>query len=452
MRGEISGLSPRLISPHRHPRAMRTHYTAEINPSLDGETVRVCGWVHDIRNLGGIAFLLLRDREGIVQITLIKKEIGKEMFKEITSLPRESVICVEGRVQRSEQARMGVEILPASVKVLNRAKTPLPLGVADRVGAELDTRLDNRFIDLRKPEVLAVFRIRHSLLAGIRDALMREGFIEVHTPKIIATATEGGTNLFPVRYFERDAYLSQSPQLYKQILMAAGFDRVFEVAPAFRAEEHDTSRHLNEFISIDVEMSFTDEEGAMGVLERALVSGIERVLEERERELETLGVQPHLPELPFTRITYDECVDIASRKGVEVEWGEDLSAEALKAVGEEIPTYYFITRWPMECKPFYVLPFEDDPRYGRAFDLMFGDREITSGAQRNHIPDLLRETMVKKGLNPKNFEFYLRAFEYGMPPHAGWAIGLERITMIVAGLKNIREATLFPRDRNRLVP
>ena len=427
---------------------LRTHTTKEAS-KLDGEEVTVCGWIHEIRVLGKIAFIILRDRYGFAQLTLIRGIIGKDKFKEYTKLSRESVICARGKVQHTEQAKLGFEILPEEIKVLSLAQSPLPLGVADKVDAEIETRIENRFIDMRKRDVLAIFEIRSSLLQGIREALLEENFIEVHTPKIVATATEGGTELFPVKYFEKDAYLNQSPQLYKQMLMAAGLDRVFEVAPAFRAEEHNTTRHLNEFISIDIEMSFANEEDAMQMLEKSIVKAIKKIEENNREEMELLGVTWEVPQIPFKRITYDEALEIVRENGIDMEWGEDFSAEALKALGSELQEFYFITRWPMRIKPFYVLP---DGDYSHAFDLMYGEREITSGAQRNHIYESLVKIMRSKGLNPENFEYYLRTFRYGMPPHAGWGLGLERLTMIITGVKNIRECVIFPRDRTRLVP
>lgn len=427
---------------------LRTHAIGKIHEAV-GEKVRICGWVQDIRVLGKIAFIILRDRYGLAQVTLIKNMIGKEKFKEYTKISRESVICVKGKVQQTPQAKMGVEIIPESIEILNRAESPLPLGVADKVEAEIDTRIENRFLDMRKREVLAIFEVRSALLQGIREYLMAQGFIEVHTPKIVATATEGGTELFPVRYFEKMAYLNQSPQLYKQILMAAGLDRVLEVAPAFRAEEHNTTKHLNEFISIDIEMSFAADDDAMQMLENSISKAIENVLEKCPRALETLGMQWKVPEVPFTRITYDEALEVVQNRGAEIEWGEDFSSEALKILGKEMGDFYFITRWPLKIKPFYVMP---DGEYSKSFDLMYREKELTSGAQRNHVYESLVEIMRSKGLNPENFDFYLRAFRYGMPPHAGWGLGLERLTMIVTGAKNIRECVIFPRDRTRLVP
>jgi nondiscriminating aspartyl-tRNA synthetase len=422
-----------------------------MGPSLYGTEAVLAGWIQDLRNLGGIAFIQLRDREGTTQLTAIKKE-NRELFKQLVTLNRESVIAVKGLVKENKEAPGGVEVLPRAIEVLSQAQAPLPMGVVDKVGVELDTRLNSRFMDLRRPETAAVFRIRASVLKGIRSLLEREGFFEIHTPKIVATATEGGTALFPVQYFESKAYLNQSPQLFKQMMMATGFDRVYEIGPAFRAELHDTVRHLNEFTSIDIEMAFTDEEGVMGVLERCLHMAIKTVLEERRKELALLGLQIEPPALPFQRITYTKCIEIARSKGINVEWGQDLEMDACKAVAQETRGFYFITRWPSAIKPFYAHPFEDSPKESRSFDLMFGEKEITSGAQRVHELDLLTSRLKEQGLDPAGFDFYLQAFKYGMPPHAGWGLGAERTVMILAGRDNIRECVLFPRDRKRLSP
>ncbi|MGC8610494.1 MAG: aspartate--tRNA(Asn) ligase [Thermoplasmata archaeon] len=431
---------------------MKKNYTFEIYNMPDGAPVTLCGWVQEIRKLGNISFLILRDREGIAQITLIKKIVGEEKFKTITDLNRESVICVEGKVNKNTQSKLGCEIIPDNIRVLAIAETPLPMGVVDKVSVDLETRLDVRFMDLRRPEVQSIFKIESNLGKSIRRTLEDNGFIEIHTPKIIATATEGGTELFKVKYFEKDAYLVQSPQLYKQIMMAAGFERVYEIAPAFRAEEHNTTRHLNEFISIDIEMSFADDEDAMKMLETVIYNAIIHIKNNNQNDLNNLNIKLNVPELPFPRIKYDELLDYVNSNGLNMKFGDDFSSEALNIIGKKYQGFYFITKWPMETRAFYVMPYEEDPRYGRAFDLMYAEREITSGAQRNHIYSSLRENMIKKGLNPENFKFYLDAFRYGMPPHAGWAIGLERLTMILTNSKNIREATLFPRDRKRLEP
>ncbi len=427
-------------------------YTADIMPEMEGQKVTLYGWVHEVRDLGGLVFLLLRDREGIAQITLSRKFVDKKVFKLAKKIRRESVIKVVGEVKIEEKAPGGFEIIPESIEVLNESDAPLPLEVTEKVPAELDTRLDHRFMDLRRPKVQAIFRIRHQMLQSVRQFLSEEGFIEVNTPKIVSTATEGGTELFPISYFEKEAFLNQSPQLYKQVLMGAGFEKVFEVGPIFRAEEHNTTRHLNEAISIDIEMSFTDHEGVMKVLERLVHRIYEDVSEKCERYLGWLGTSLEVPEIPFERITYDEAIEIAAKKGEEIPWGEDLSTAALKHVGEEIGGHYFIVDWPTESKPFYAMPYEDRPEISKSFDLMHEWLELASGAQRIHLYDMLVESIRTKGMEPESFGFYLEAFRYGMPPHAGWGLGAERLLMSMLGLKNVREAVLFPRDRHRLVP
>lgn len=424
-------------------------WTSDIGEEDVGKTVILYGWVHEIRDLGGLVFIILRDREGFIQITLPKKKVSPEVFKLAKRIKRESVVKVVGTVKKEPKAPQGYEIIPETIEVLNEAEVPLPLEVTEKVPAELDTRLDHRFLDLRKPKIQAIFRIRHQMLQSIRAFLCEHDFIEVQTPKIVSTATEGGTELFPVSYFEREAFLNQSPQLYKQMLMSAGFERVFEIGPIFRAEEHNTTRHLNEAISIDIEMSFTDHNGVMDILERLVVRVYEDVIENCERYLNWLNVKLEVPSLPFERVKYDEVLEIVK----DVPWGEDLPTPALKVLAEELgDVHYFIVDWPTECKPFYAMPYEDRPEICKSFDLMKGALELASGTQRIHKYDMLVESIKSKGLNPESFEFYLEAFRYGMPPHAGWGLGAERFLMSMLNLKNIREATMFPRDRNRLLP
>jgi aspartyl-tRNA synthetase len=432
---------------------MQRKWTSEVGEEDVGRDVLLYGWVHEIRDLGGLVFIILRDREGFIQVTLPKKKVPAETFELAKKLKRESVIKVVGTVKKEPKAPQGYEVIPKEIEVLNEADVPLPLEVTEKVPAELDTRLDHRFLDLRKPRIQAIFRIRHQMLQSVRAFLCEHGFIEVNTPKIVSTATEGGTELFPISYFEKEAFLNQSPQLYKQILMSAGFERVFEIGPIFRAEEHNTTRHLNEAISIDIEMSFTDHEGVMKILEELVVRVYEDVAENCEKFLDWLNLKLEIPSLPFERVTYDEALEIAKRKGEEIPWGEDLSTPALRALAEELgDIHYFIVDWPTECKPFYAMPYEDNPEICKSFDLMKGALELASGTQRIHKYDMLVESIKSKGLNPESFEFYLEAFRYGMPPHAGWGLGAERLLMSMLDLKNIREAVLFPRDRHRLLP
>jgi len=282
------------------------------------------------------------------------------------------------------------------------------------------------------------------VLNEVRAFLIARDFIEIQTPKMVATATEGGTQLFPISYFDREAFLNQSPQLYKQIMMAAGLERVFEVGPIFRAEEHDTRKHLNEVTSIDVEVSFMDDREVMGLLEELIQHVYVAVAERCSPPLQALRVTLSIPNIPFRRITYAEAIEIA-----DIPWGDDLDTAAEKAVGEEIGEHYFVVDWPGELKPFYVQP-RNNLCY--AFDLMHPRMELASGARRIHDYRLLSEQLAGKSLAPESFAFYLDAFRFGMPPHAGWGLGAERLLMTMLGLANIRESVLFPRDRRRISP
>ena len=424
-----------------------TRKCGEIEESDFGSEQTLCGWLQDTRNLGGIAFLQLRDITGVLQLTLLKKKLGDENFKSWANINRESIILVRGIVKGNKEAPGGVEMLPDNIELMNEAETPLPLGVIDKIDSEIETRLNARYLDLRKTEIAANFQIRAAISGAVHKHLRRENFLEVQTPKIIASATEGGTSLFEMKYFDKTAYLAQSPQLYKQMLMSGGLERVYEVGPAFRAEEHNTPRHLNEFISIDIEMSFANDDVVMGVMER-LVATAARAVSKETKVLKTLGIEPIEVELPLPRITYDEAVEMAQGK---VEWGEDLSMEATRAIAKQMNGFYFITKWPLSLKPFYIQP-DDDPKYSKGFDFMYNEIEMTSGGQRVHDVNLLRERLKEQGLDPEGFNHYLDPFRYGMPPHAGWGLGLDRLTMIFAGAKNVRECVLFPRDRTRMTP
>jgi len=431
----------------------RTHYTGDITSQMDGAEVTLAGFAHEIRNLGGIAFLVLRDRKGFAQITLVKKLVDKATFKMVTGISRESVVQVKGLVKSEAKAPGGYEILPTEVRVLSAAEVPLPMDPTEKVECELDTRLDSRFMDIRRPCVLAAFEIESAVLRALRNYFYSKDITEVFTPKIVAAATEGGTDLFPISYFEREAFLNQSPQLYKQMLMGAGMDRVFEIGPIFRAEEHDTRRHLNEAVSIDIEVSFANDKDVMQLLEEAVVSAYSYVAENCSRQLATMGVDLQVPKTPFKRITYTEALELAKEgRNVPMQWGDDLDTETERFLGETIGEHYFLIDWPSSIKPYYTLPYEDRPEICRGFDLMHPRMELASGAQRVHDHNMLVERIKGKGLDPAGFEFYLKAFRYGMPYHAGWGLGLSRLIMTMLNLENIRDAVIFPRDRRRLVP
>jgi aspartyl-tRNA synthetase len=420
----------------------------------DTGTAEVVGWVHEVRDLGGLAFFLVRDRTGIIQVTIPKKKAGDAVLAAIREVSRESVVRVAGTVKAMEKAPGGRELVPDVFEIINLSESPLPLDVVEKVPAELDTRLDARFLDARRPRVAAVFRIRSAAMHAITSYFERNGFISITTPKIVAAATEGGTELFPIAYFDKEAFLNQSPQLYKQMMMAAGFEKVYEIGPIFRAEEHNTTKHLNEATSIDIEVSFADHHGVMRILEDLVVETYSRVKDTCGDHLANLGIADFsVPKAPFPRLPYSEAVGIAAKKIDEpIKYGDDISSAAERAIGEEMGGHYFIVDWPTAIRPYYAMPYEDDPSICKAFDLMHPRMELSSGAQRVHRHDQLVQQIAKKGLNPGSFEFYLRPFRYGMPPHAGWGLGAERLVMTMLGLSNVREAVLFPRDMHRLVP
>ena len=429
-------------------------YTADATP---GETATVAGWVHEIRDLGGIAFLILRDKTGRIQIKFEKDEMDDDLVETGLDAPRESVVSVTGAVEEEPRAPTGVEVTPDSVEVLSEADTELPLDPTGKVDAELPTRLDNRTLDLRREAGQAIFEIRSEMLRSVREAFRAADATEINTPKIVATGTEGGTELFPITYFGREAFMNQSPQLFKQLVAGSNVERVFEIGPIFRAEEHNTPRHLNEATSIDFEGAFCDHHEAMDVCESIVIAAYEGIAENCTEELEALGLAEafEVPETPFPRLTYEEAIERINATGAldeQLVWGDDLPTEGETALGDDVGGHYFITDWPAEIKPFYIMDHDDDETLSTGFDLMHPRMELVSGGQREHRREQLIEGFEAQGLDPEAFEYYTKMFKYGMPPHAGWAIGGERLLMTMLELDNIREAVLFPRDRQRLSP
>ena len=423
---------------------------------VEDGTATVRGWVQDVRNMGGISFLTLRDRFGTIQVTMPKKKIDPELFGLLTKLPRETVVSVTGDVKESNQTALGLEIIPTSAEIYSEAAVPLPMGVVDKVNVEMDTRLNHRFMDLRKPEVRAIFELKSIMVGLIEEAVRDCGFTQVFTPKISAAGAEGGAELFKIQYFDRPAYLAQSPQLYKQILMSTGLDRIYEIAPAFRAERSNTNRHVTEFISFDGEMSWIEnEEQVMAMIEEIIDRVLRGMKERGAKQLAALGKDISVPSRPYPVLTYSECLRIVNEAGLPLKEGDDLGTEGEKIVGDHMAAkgadLYFIAEYPEEAKPFYIMEKDGTP-YSFSFDLDYRGQEISSGGQREHRYDKLVARMEKKGLDPADFEFYLDAFKYGMPPHGGWGIGVERLLVKMLDLPNIREAILFPRDPSRLSP
>jgi aspartyl-tRNA synthetase len=449
----------------------RTRYASEVQPADHGTTQRLAGWIEESRNLGKIAFLVVRDRGGSFQVVLPKSKVGDETFERLTKLNRESVIAVEGKPAPTKSTMFTWEILPEKYWVLSEAAAPLPLGITDKVNIDLDTRLDARFMDVRRKETQSIFKIRNTVLAAGHEYLRGHGFVEIHTPRIIGSSSEGGTDVFKVKYFEKDAYLAQSPQLYKQAMMATGLDRVYEIATYFRAEKHNTVRHLNEITAFDLEMAFIEnDEDVMQEIEGLMANIWKRVASENAKELAILGKEVPVPSTPFRRITFHDAVELLWKNGVKPPrrdgvsageketWAYEIGNQEERQLGDILRKdghdFFFITKFPLVEKPFYCMPehAKMSDTWSRAFDLEYRGVELLSGAQRIHDAALLEEGLRRKDLDPKDFEGYLKAFRYGMPPHGGCGIGVERILMQMLDLPNIREAVLFPRDRHRLTP
>ncbi len=430
---------------------VRTNFIGSITPELDNQEITIFGWVQEIRDLGGIRFIILQDSQGTIQVTLPKKRINPEVLSKSELLQRRFAVAIKGIVKKTSMTSRGIELIPSQIKILNTASEQLPIDITGKTPANIEVRLDARPLDLCQEQNLAAFKIQHVALASIRDFLFEKGFLEVHTPRIIASATEGGAELFNIDYFGQKAYLAQSPQLYKEQLVLS-FEKVFEVGPFFRAEESHTRRHLSEFTSVDIEQAFSDAKEVMALLEQVIHNACKNVQEKCSSQLSTLKYKFEVPSLPFKRLTYDQVLGDLKKEGVEVPWGQDIPTEAFRVLGKLYPFFYFLTDWPTHSKAFYIKPREDNPELCEGFDLMWRYIELVSGGTRIAEKDLLVKRLQEKGLNPDAFKHHLQAFDYGMPPHAGWAIGLERLTMILTGKKNIREVTLYPRDRMRLTP
>jgi len=427
-------------------------YVEELKSNV-GKKITLAGWVHDTRVLGSISFVVLRDKTGKGQVTAVKGKVPESVMKIIEGLRQEDVIAVEGTVAKSKEARAGVELIPEKIEIINKAEIPLPLDPRTVTKANLDTQLDWRVLYMRTDEGRAIFRIQSQILKSFREFLMNRGYMEIQPPVIIASASEGGAELFSIPYFEKQAYLAQSPQLYKQ-MCAIAFEKVFMVLPIFRAEKFDQPTHLNEIRQMDIEQAFATDEDVIKVLEECFVEILKDVKKNCAEELKILGrADLKVPKLPLRRVTYDEVVKLLQKAGDKIKWGEDFSKTQekmmLKLVGEEA---FILKDWPTEVKAFYAMPDDKNPKLCHAFDLIYNGLEICSGTQRIHIPELLVKQLKSKGLNPENFKFYIDCFRYGSPVHSGYSIGLERLTMQITGKNNIREVTMFPRDRNRITP
>ncbi|MGD0331129.1 MAG: aspartate--tRNA(Asn) ligase [Nitrososphaeria archaeon] len=428
---------------------LHNRYFAKEILSIEGDkSCLLRGWVEDIRPLGKIAFFTIRDMTGLAQVVINKNVVGEETFNLAMGVSRQSIIEVDGKVKKSRSENIPKEVLAEKFRVLSRSNPPFPIDPTGRIFSSLDKRLNARALDLRNPRTAAIFKIRGTLLKSIRKTFYDLKFIEVNTPKLIGQAAEGGADLFTLPYFGRKAYLAQSPQLYKEQLTMS-LERVFEMAQYFRAEKSHTLRHVCEFTSLDMESAYIDEFDAMFIAEEVVCNSIEDVHKEDADRLKILGTK--LPDIsrPFKRLTYSEAIDTLREKS-RLEFGDDLETRDLRKLGRIYKGFYFIYDWPVSIKPFYIE--KRDNRISKSFDLMHGYLELASGGKRVSDKDELQRRLQDQGLDLKEFESHINSFDFGMPPHSGWGLGVDRLLMVITGQKNIRETILYPRDTDRLTP
>ena len=420
----------------------------------EGKEIRMNGAVHTIRHMGEVAFVILRKSRGLVQCVY---EAGITDF-DIRELKEESAVEVMGVVKAEERAPQGFEIRLKEIRVLSRPAEPLPLAVSKwKLNTSLETKLSLRPISLRNVRERAKFKIQEGIVRGFRDYLLSRDFTEIRTPKIVARGAEGGSNVFKLEYFNKKAELGQSPQFYKQTMVGV-YDRVFEAAPVFRAEKHNTTRHLNEYTSLDFEMGYIDSFRDVMDMETGMLQYVMKLLEQDyKKELDMLGViLPEVGRIPAVR--FDQAKELVSRKyDRKIRNPYDLEPEEELLIGRYFKEEYgsdfvFVTHYPSKKRPFYAMDDPEDPKFTLSFDLMFRGLEVTTGGQRIHDYREITDKMEKRGMDPEDIASYLMIFKYGMPPHGGLGIGLERLTMRLLDEQNVREASLFPRDVTRLEP
>ena len=426
----------------------RTHYSNELNSSLADSDVTVMGWISSIRGHGNISFVTIIDKVGEIHIVAKKGSCPDQLLEKISKLKEHSCIGLIGKVKISDKSPTGVEVIPKELRVFSAVEKIPPFDPYAKTVKNIDTRLEIRAIDLRRDNLKKIFQARSEVLKVIREYFYEENFIEVNTPKIIATATEGGAALFPIFYYNKEAFLAQSPQLYKEQLTMS-FEKVFEIAPIFRAEPSRTNRHLSEAISVDFEESYVDYNDVMKRIEQIIIRSISVI---QKFSQDNSGTEFMIPVKSDTIpvYTYAELLEKIQNAGAKSQWGDDLYPAQLNKIG--ITGFYFIKDWPIGPKPFYVKVSKNDPKISESFDLMYGDLEISSGSTRIEKKTELEDRMRNKGMKIDTFGYHLNAFEYGVPPHAGCGIGLERLMMALTGTENIRDTTFYPRDVDRLTP
>ena len=422
----------------------------------DSKEVFVAGWIQQVRNLGGLKFLQLQDRTGLVQIVLPKKKVTPEIFD--VDYQEGDIIAVKGNIVENNSAPNGKEVLPQNISVLNKRAQEYPIAIGDKIETNIDKRLDYRFLDLRDRKVAQIFEIESAVAYAIQEYFMNNNFLQFFSPKIVGSATESGANVFEIGYFGKKAFLAQSPQFYKQMMLMAGFEKVFEIGPVFRAEKHHTSRHLCEYTSIDFEISFiNDQKDVMKVLQGAVGYALNKIRSEKSTVLEELDATVDDQPKEWPIISIPECNDILSKEGKELGMHEDLDAEAEIIIGKYVKEKYksdfvFVDQYPWDVRPFYTMKDDNEPQLTKSFDLLYKGQELTTGGQREHRIEILTEQALEKDFKIEHVDSYLQFFRNGAPPHGGSGTGIERFVQKILSLPNIREARLLPRDPTRLHP
>lgn len=434
---------------------LRTHYSSDVG---DGKEVKLAGWVDEKRDMGNLVFLVLRDQKGLVQITGKKGNVSEDLLEKMKNLRKESVIVVEGKGIKNEKAPGGIEIIPRSINIISGVKDNLPIDMSEGVKTGLDKRLDARPLDMRRPENQAIFRIESTIVQEMQAFLAKRDFVQVFTPCLMGVASESGSEVFPVMYFDKEAFLRQDPQLHRQLAIASGLEKVYDIGPAWRAEQSHTTRHMCEHRVMAVEMAFIENEYEVMELEQEMVKfALEKMKKDCAVELDLLGVKIDVPR-KFPVMEFPKIYDILDEMGEKLERGkEDLSTEGEKKLAQHVKEkhgsdFFFVNRFPFAAKPFYVMRYDNDPTWARSTDLVFKGIELSSGGQREHRYEKIVEQADIKGMPPQSVQWFSDFFKFGVPPHGGFALGIERLTMQLLGLSNVREATLFPRDTERLTP
>lgn len=436
---------------------IRTHYVSQVLTNL-GKEVVIAGWVENVKELPNLRFVILRDRTGVAQITVNKKESPKEVIALTEKLNLQDVISVQAFVPEKQIAKIGPEVKPKVISLLNKSETPLPIDITGSSETQLDTRLDWRVLDLRSPRNLAIMQVEAKFLEGLEEYLRSNGFIQVFTPAILGGLSEGGSEVFKLDYFGSNAFLRQDPQLHRQLAIAGGLDRIYDLGPNWRAETSHTPRHLCEHRACAVELGFiNDERDTQKVQEELMVYALKKVVDDSKLQLELIGAKVEVPKTPFPELRFPQIYEILREHGKDVPFGEEPDREGEEILAKHVKEktgsdIFFVNRFPSKVKPFYVMRVDEEPQWSRGVDMIYRGMELSSGGQREHRYEKLIAQVKEKSMKESEIEWFTNNFRYGVPPHGGFAIGIERTVMQMLGVENIREVCLFPRTPERLRP